>query len=116
MGKIDCRQAQVKEIPHTNPAYQLRYEQERSRVTAQAQDAAYILFMSRAELDLFRSGKRGAYSITWDEGGEPPYRFYNAYVGRHVVGVADLMTQNKGAWATWPIVEPLYVIPGCWGL
>jgi len=114
MGKLNCRQAEVEEITHFNPAYQLHYEAERKRVTELAQDAAYVLFMSRADLDQLRSREPGAYSASWDEGGQPPFRFFNAYVGKQVVGVADLMTQDKGAWAGWPIVEPIYVIPDCW--
>ncbi len=114
MGPLDCQQAEVKEITHTNPDYQLHYEAERKRVTELAQVAAYLLFMPRADLEQLRSGALGAYWISWDEGGKPPFRFFNAYVGNQVVGVADLMIQNKGPWAGWPIVEPIYVTPDCW--
>lgn len=112
MGRIDCRAAEVREIPHMRPAY-LRYADERSRVSRLAQEPIYRKFMDAATYERFRSEKPGAYTATWDEGGLPA-RFYNAYVGKTVVAVADLKTQHD-RWTGWMIVEPIYFIPDCQG-
>jgi GNAT superfamily N-acetyltransferase len=69
--------------------------------------------VSDSSLSIFRSEKPGAYTVTWDEGGLPA-RFYNGYVGRMVVGVADLKTQHD-RWSGWMIVEPIYVLTECQG-
>ncbi|HXO58920.1 MAG TPA: GNAT family N-acetyltransferase [Candidatus Acidoferrum sp.] len=109
MGKLNCGQAQIEEIPSRNPAFE-RYAPDRKRVAEESQAAVYLDFMTRAELDRLQAND---FKSTWAESYRRPVHLFNATVGNEVVGVADLRTQTA-ARDGYALVEPIYVIKACW--
>jgi GNAT superfamily N-acetyltransferase len=109
MGKLNCDQAAIEEIPSRNPAFE-RYRPIRMRVVEESQAAVYLDFMSRGELDRLQDND---FKSTWAETYRRPVHLFNATVGNRVVGVADLRTQTA-AWDGYALVEPIYVVKDCW--
>lgn len=105
---MGCREATVRQIVSQQEGR--RYGPIREAVARDAQEAAYLRFMTRREL---LSLQQRRFTASWDGEGQQPRVYFNAFVGAHLVGLADLITQTN-PWAGYVMVEPLYVHPRCW--
>ena len=99
VASMSCREATVRQILSQQEGR--TYGPIREQVAREAQEAAYLRFMTRREL---LSLQQRRFTASWDGEGRQPHVYFNALVGADLVGLADLITQTN-PWDGYVVVE-----------